>query len=448
MFSFVNHISPHKFLGRKMIIFGFAWGELTLDDTMVMLVSDITFLVCSALQGTQDKLDDPFDGMSEDDINLDTIDEWTFGSLEHTMKRTFDVGRFKVTVDPKNDPIPPPLKEQTYSPSVMRRPDTLDVADTRSTRSSITSPLARLSSVDPVDLKKKYAPILEGMSGEERITRKSVYRKSSEVSEPSAVGNIEPNLSTIFEPITSSGSFEGGFEPADRKVTFIDEQLQQAATLQQVESLPNPLDAPEDVFNTQDSSIFDSLMIHQHADMIGLQRVTNPDPDPDPVSGDKTPAWAQMFKTPPPVVPSKPVDEPNDIYLSEEPPSSRFCTEPVETNGNEISSPASISDCNLGNENNLTPKPTTPIEKLTSPFSKFKVTNSEKAPLLSCVSRNGHDASDTQPLIDTDTRRESPISDEERTLALEMPTDAGRADDSYPSVRTNGNNPGTHLSPV
>ena len=75
----------------------------------------------SALQGTQDKLDDPFDGMSEDDINLDTIDEWTFSSLEHTMKRSFDVGRFKVTVDPNKDPV-----ELVRSPSVRTpRPDTL-----------------------------------------------------------------------------------------------------------------------------------------------------------------------------------------------------------------------------------------------------------------------------------------------------------------------------------
>ena len=34
MLSFVKHISP--LLGRKMKIFGFAWGELTLDDTMHM----------------------------------------------------------------------------------------------------------------------------------------------------------------------------------------------------------------------------------------------------------------------------------------------------------------------------------------------------------------------------------------------------------------------------
>ena len=32
----------------------------------------VTFLF-GALQGVQDKLDDPFDGMSEDDINLGTV---------------------------------------------------------------------------------------------------------------------------------------------------------------------------------------------------------------------------------------------------------------------------------------------------------------------------------------------------------------------------------------
>ena len=45
--------------------------------------------VFGALQGVQDKLDDPFDGMSEDDINLDTIDEWTFNSLQSAVNRNF-----------------------------------------------------------------------------------------------------------------------------------------------------------------------------------------------------------------------------------------------------------------------------------------------------------------------------------------------------------------------
>ena len=57
-----------------------------------------------ALQGVQDKLDDPFDGMSEDDINLKTIDEWTFNSLEVTVNRDFKVGQFQVT--PKNAATP------------------------------------------------------------------------------------------------------------------------------------------------------------------------------------------------------------------------------------------------------------------------------------------------------------------------------------------------------
>eukprot|EP00794_Sanderia_malayensis_P000445 gene445-1086_t len=57
----------------------------------------VTFLF-GALQGVQDKLDDPFDGMSEDDIDLETLDEWTVHSLEATANRTTKVGRFTVSV--------------------------------------------------------------------------------------------------------------------------------------------------------------------------------------------------------------------------------------------------------------------------------------------------------------------------------------------------------------
>ena len=52
-------------------------------------ISVLIAFVFSALQGVQDKLDDPFDGMSEDDINLSSIDEWTFQSLEATKDRSF-----------------------------------------------------------------------------------------------------------------------------------------------------------------------------------------------------------------------------------------------------------------------------------------------------------------------------------------------------------------------
>lgn len=50
------------------------------------VISVLVAFVFSALQGVQDKLDDPFDGMSEDDIQLDTFDEWN-NSLEYVLKR-------------------------------------------------------------------------------------------------------------------------------------------------------------------------------------------------------------------------------------------------------------------------------------------------------------------------------------------------------------------------
>ena len=53
------------------------------------VIAVLVAAVFGALQGVQDKLDDPFDGMSEDDINLDTIDEWTFNSLQSAVNRDF-----------------------------------------------------------------------------------------------------------------------------------------------------------------------------------------------------------------------------------------------------------------------------------------------------------------------------------------------------------------------
>ena len=52
--------------------------------------------IFGCLQGVQDKLDDPFDGMSEDDVNIESIAEWTFDSLGATVNRNFKVGRFQV----------------------------------------------------------------------------------------------------------------------------------------------------------------------------------------------------------------------------------------------------------------------------------------------------------------------------------------------------------------
>ena len=55
--------------------------------------------IFGCLQGVQDKLDDPFDGMSEDDVNLKSIDEWTFDSLGVTVNRNFKTGRFQVSAN-------------------------------------------------------------------------------------------------------------------------------------------------------------------------------------------------------------------------------------------------------------------------------------------------------------------------------------------------------------
>jgi len=59
-------------------------------------ISVTVAFVFGALQAVHDRLDDPFDGMCEDDINLDTLDEWTMQSLEATCHRSYKIGRFQV----------------------------------------------------------------------------------------------------------------------------------------------------------------------------------------------------------------------------------------------------------------------------------------------------------------------------------------------------------------
>ena len=71
--------------------------------------------VFGALQGVQDKLDDPFDGMSEDDINLDTIDEWTFNSLANAGKR--DVVGYRQYVD--DDEKKPGSRKSSLLPNIV-----------------------------------------------------------------------------------------------------------------------------------------------------------------------------------------------------------------------------------------------------------------------------------------------------------------------------------------
>ena len=186
-------------------------------------IAILVSFVFSTLQGVQDKLDDPFDGMSEDDIDLDTIDEWTFGSLEHTMKRTFDIGRFKVTVDPNIDP------KEIKSPILQREVDASDNVFRRKNSSTYIKPLLRPNTRDYSNYKEdhvdilKYAPLLEGMKGNTRITKKSIYRKSSEITEDKS-NNGNDRLETIFEPITITDVNKFQSQP-EKKVSFPDQPV-------------------------------------------------------------------------------------------------------------------------------------------------------------------------------------------------------------------------------
>lgn len=66
------------------------------------LISVVVSFVFSALQGVQDKLDDPFDGMGEDDIKLNAIEDWTLNSFEATVQR-LKTGRFNINLNmPEN----------------------------------------------------------------------------------------------------------------------------------------------------------------------------------------------------------------------------------------------------------------------------------------------------------------------------------------------------------
>ena len=73
------------FLGKKI---GNYWSPY--------YIAVMASFIFGCLQGVQDKLDDPFDGMSEDDVNIESIAEWTFDSLGATVNRNFKVGRFQV----------------------------------------------------------------------------------------------------------------------------------------------------------------------------------------------------------------------------------------------------------------------------------------------------------------------------------------------------------------
>ncbi|EDO38746.1 predicted protein [Nematostella vectensis] len=78
-------LSPYYvYIGKSS---GNTWGPY-----YIAIISSFVF---GTLQGVQDVLDDPFDGISEDDINLGQLEDWTTQSI--LENRTYTVGRFTVT---------------------------------------------------------------------------------------------------------------------------------------------------------------------------------------------------------------------------------------------------------------------------------------------------------------------------------------------------------------
>lgn len=109
-------LSPYYvYLGSKSIIIN---GVNVNTEWSPYYIAIMVAFVFGALQGVQDKLDDPFDGMSEDDINLNSLDEWTSQSLEATVHRTYKIGRFQVQTNKE--------KPQPLAPVKIDIPDQLD----------------------------------------------------------------------------------------------------------------------------------------------------------------------------------------------------------------------------------------------------------------------------------------------------------------------------------
>ena len=169
-------------------------------------ISLMVAFVFGVLQGVQDKLDDPFDGMSEDDVNLDTLDEWTSQSLEATVHRTYQVGRFQVSKEsPRISHVVLGIDLEDRNPKLKRKSifSKLGIAK-YSKRAKPQSSRSVLSDesipVDDLKTHHPYADVLNNIQGNTTIRRgehpkpieKSFLQNSLSVSTGS------PQLSHVF----------------------------------------------------------------------------------------------------------------------------------------------------------------------------------------------------------------------------------------------------------
>lgn len=188
-------------------------GKKSVNEWSPYFISVVVAFVFSALQGVQDKLDDPFDGMGEDDIKLNAIDEWALDSFETTCQR-YNVGRFNVSVE-KNDfseKIFPRRKTSTFTSSLNSINCIAgDMRFARSKKLSTHSVASSLSS--SIDLSKRenlhdpvhhpYRDVLENMKPNTCIKNKPTFRKRfSENEEKQSVESGCQTMKNVYYPLS------------------------------------------------------------------------------------------------------------------------------------------------------------------------------------------------------------------------------------------------------
>ena len=196
-------LSPYYvYLGSKSIIIN---GVNVNTEWSPYYIAIMVAFVFGALQGVQDKLDDPFDGMSEDDINLDSLDEWTSQSLEATVHRTYKIGRFQVQTNKEKQQLLAPVKidipdqldgQQHKRKSIFHRQ--VNLKDSQNKRTGVLkSPLRSARSVysdddtnEELDL-HPFAGMLNNIKGNTTILRG---------------GFIKPNMNKSYDDLQSANN--------------------------------------------------------------------------------------------------------------------------------------------------------------------------------------------------------------------------------------------------
>ena len=194
------------------------------------IIAVLVAAVFGALQGVQDKLDDPFDGMSEDDINLDTIDEWTFNSLQNAANRDF-----VEIVDIHGDDInKPPSRKGSLLPLLKASLSKDKLSEQEPSQSESGSAISQtpkqinnqsiaelIHAINLKDNKKKKNPFRRIGSKAIKHHKKESAGKGGSASETELTDVTETMPLTDIKLTTSSPPKS----PSDKSVTFEDEHL-------------------------------------------------------------------------------------------------------------------------------------------------------------------------------------------------------------------------------